>query len=81
MPFDKVECGQRVMEARTLLGLSQQELGYSVGIGYRVMGDIEAGRRVPPLIVAIKLADILRVDLEWLCCQQDMMRRATDIEW
>lgn len=81
MPFDKVECGQRVMEARILRGLLVNELGHAVGIGPRVVCDIEAGRRIPSLLVAIKLADILHVDLEWLCCQQNMMRRADCIDW
>lgn len=81
MPFDMVECGQRVMEARTMQGLTQSELAGIADISQQDICRMERGERFPSLENAITLANVLKVDLEWLCCQQDMMRRATDIEW
>ena len=57
---------QRLKEAREKEGLSLKELQARVGISLSALNNYVAGRTVPPLDVAVKLAKELHVSLDWL---------------
>ena len=59
----------RVEELRTQLGLSRQELADAVGVHYQTIGYIERGEYAPSLVLALRIAQVLRTqveDLFWL---------------
>ena len=53
----------RIEEARTVLGLSRQELADKVGVHYQTIGYIERGEYSPSLSLALTIAKILRTDV------------------
>ena len=57
----------RLKKARDAKGLTQLELATSYGWrGSTMIGRYEIGMGYPTLAVAVKLADILGVSLDWL---------------
>jgi transcriptional regulator with XRE-family HTH domain len=52
---------KRLRELREAAGVSQAELGRSLGISQQAVGHWEAGNRVPPLDVLVRLAEVLGV--------------------
>lgn len=59
----------RLEEARALSGLSRQELADKVGVHYQTIGYIERGEYSPSLVLALRIAAILKVRVEqifWL---------------
>ena len=50
-----------IREKREELGLSQKELAEKSGITQSFLCDIEQGRSKPSIVVAIKLAKVLKV--------------------
>lgn len=64
---DSATIGARVREARLLRDLGSNELGRLAGMGGGEVSQIENGVRPRPGVFAIaRLADALRVHLEWL---------------
>lgn len=57
---------QRLKEAREKEGLSLKELQARVGISLSALNNYVAGRTLPPLDVAARLAAELHVSLDWL---------------
>ena len=57
---------QRLKEAREKEGLSLKELQSRVGISLSALNNYVAGKTIPPLDVAVKLAKELHVSLDWL---------------
>lgn len=57
---------QRLREAREKEGLSLKELQARVGISLSALNNYVAGKTVPPLDVAVRLAKELHVSLDWL---------------
>ena len=53
----------RIEEARTLLGISRNELAEAVGVHYQTIGYIERGEYNPSLSLALRLAEILKVEV------------------
>lgn len=53
----------RLEEARNLLGLSRNELAGAVGVHYQTIGYIERGEYNPSLSLALRLAEILNVEV------------------
>ena len=53
----------RLEEARNLLGLSRNELAEAVGVHYQTIGYIERGEYNPSLSLALRLAEILKVEV------------------
>ena len=53
----------RLEEARNLLGLSRNELAEAVGVHYQTIGYIERGEYNPSLSLALRLAEILNVEV------------------
>ncbi len=59
----------RLEEARTQSGLSRQKLADQVGVHYQTIGYIERGEYSPSLVLALRIATILKVRVEeifWL---------------
>ncbi|BDS49550.1 helix-turn-helix transcriptional regulator [Rhodoluna sp. KAS3] len=59
----------RLEEARALSGLSRQELADQVEVHYQTIGYIERGEYSPSLVLALRIAAILKVRVEeifWL---------------
>ena len=59
----------RLEEARALSGLSRQELADRVEVHYQTIGYIERGEYSPSLVLALRIAAILKVRVEeifWL---------------
>jgi DNA-binding XRE family transcriptional regulator len=53
----------RVEEARSLLGLSRNELSSLTGVHYQTIGYIERGEYNPSLSLALRLAKALKVEV------------------
>ena len=60
--------GDRVKEARTALGLTQEELGKMVGYmsGRQAINKIEVGKAFPSQKYIVSLAEALGVSVGWL---------------
>mgnify|MGYP000025131281 CR=1 FL=1 len=59
----------RLEQARTQAGLSRQELADEVGVHYQTIGYIERGEYSPSLVLALRIASVLKISLEeifWL---------------
>jgi len=60
------ELGKRILEARKLKGISQEQLASDSSIDRSHMGFIEQGRRKPTLSTIYKIASALNISLEQL---------------
>ena len=56
----------RIKERRTELGLTQAELAEQVGVTRKTVNTVENGVFSPSALLAIKLADALKVSVEQL---------------
>jgi len=56
----------KVRERREELGLSQTELARLAGVGQHTVSDIETGRHIPRVDVAILISRALKVPVEAL---------------
>lgn len=54
---------RRIRERRTTLGWTQRELGSRAGCWQTYVGQIERGRKTPPLPTLLALAQALEVDV------------------
>lgn len=79
--LDLKEFGMRMVEGRKTMRMTQEALGELIGMSAGGVSAIECAVNMPDLELAVTIADALRVDLEWLCGYQDMMRRADSMEW
>ena len=52
--------GKRIQKRRKELGLTQEDVGYKVGISRAYMGYIEQGRNAPSLEILEKIAKVLK---------------------
>ena len=60
--------GQRLRARRLALSLTQQELAAKIGIHYTFLGHIEKGRRLPSVLILIRIAQAVQVPLTQLIC-------------
>lgn len=51
----------KIKDRREELGISQKELADAVGIAQSTLCDYEQGRNKPSISVAVKIADVLKV--------------------
>ena len=58
--------GERLVEARKMRNLSQEQLGINVGIDKRLLSRYETNKTLPSIEVAKKLATALQVSLDFL---------------
>ena len=79
--FTAAEFAMRVHDGRIMRGMTQEALGEMVGLCEQRISDVETGVMLPRIDVVMRIADALHVDLEWLACEQDMVRRADSMEW
>ena len=66
---DEDRVANRVEDFRTQSGLSRQELADQVEVHYQTIGYIERGEYSPSLVLALRIAAILKVRVEeifWL---------------
>lgn len=61
-PIDKT-AGERLKLRRTLMGLSQQQLGERVGVSRIKIGQFETGKRSIPASLIYKFAAALKIDI------------------
>ena len=59
--------GQRVKQLRQELGLSQRDFAEKIGITASALSSYEKGLKNPSVNVAINIASIFSVSLDWLC--------------
>lgn len=52
--------GKKIQKRRKELGLTQEDVGYKVGISRAYMGYIEQGRNAPSLEVLEKISKVLK---------------------
>jgi transcriptional regulator with XRE-family HTH domain len=60
------QLGRSIRAARTVLGLTQEQLGSAVGLSRYSLLRLEAGEYMPALDEAVRLAGVLKVPLGWL---------------
>ena len=58
--------GERLREARSKLGVSQEEMANRIGIGQGALADYESGRREPSRPVLLMLEREFKVNRRWL---------------
>lgn len=63
--------GKKIIELRKMRGLSQTELGKKVGVHKNVLGKYERDEVKPSIEVAVQLAKILNVSLDYLVGNTD----------
>ena len=67
--------GRRVFELRKSAGMTQKQLGESVGLSMQAINDIEKGRRETTISKVILLAQILKTTLDYLVGETDDPKR------
>jgi DNA-binding XRE family transcriptional regulator len=60
------QVANQVEAIRTETGISRQELADQVGVHYQTIGYIERGEYSPSLVLALRIADALGVEVEEL---------------
>ena len=70
----------RMLRARKRMGLSQKEVAEK-GVSYSSYSQYENNKSVPPLNVALRIANVLHTSIEWLCGQHDIgsIRNMADV--
>ena len=58
--------GERIVELRTLSGLSQNHLAKTIGVSRQAVSKWETGQSTPDPMKMIHLADVLDTDIEYL---------------
>ena len=58
--------GQNVRKHRKARALTQEQLAHDVGLDLTYIGGIERGRRNPTLLVIVRIAVVLNVEVEQL---------------
>lgn len=59
------EIGKKIKQAREEQGISQRDLGMSLGLSDKAVSAYEASRTVPPLETLIRVADELNKPLDY----------------
>lgn len=79
--FDAKEFGMRLMEARKLRRMTLEQLAEQIDTTAAAICFWEHGKRIPGVDYVVRMADALNVDIEWLCCVQDVPRRSEAMPW
>jgi transcriptional regulator with XRE-family HTH domain len=66
--IDYVEIGKRIKSARKNLKLTQEKLAEKVEVAPSYISEIERGTSICSLAVLVKIADILKLNLDNLVC-------------
>jgi Zn-dependent peptidase ImmA (M78 family)/DNA-binding XRE family transcriptional regulator len=80
-PFDQLQLGQRIADARIERGLTQADLGAAVGLDRTAVAKIEAGTRKVSAVELAKIAVELKRPLDWFLLEspQSVVSRRTDV--
>jgi len=57
--------GSKISALRTNNRLSQEELGYKIGVSQTTVSNFEADKHVPDFMVMQKIAHLFNVDLDY----------------
>ena len=71
MPSDKEKIAQRLKEARTKAGLSQDQAATIIGLPRPAISEIEAGRRKVTVEEVIQFGEAYKVATSWLLLEDD----------
>ncbi|MBS6236559.1 MAG: helix-turn-helix transcriptional regulator [Clostridiales bacterium] len=63
--------GQRIFELRKSAGMTQKQLGESVGLSMQAINDIEKGRRETTITKAILMARLFNTTVEYIMGETD----------
>lgn len=66
--MDSKEIGKLIKKLRMNKGLTQQELGDKVGVGFRAVSKWESGLTLPDISIISELSKILGVKSDYLLC-------------
>ena len=72
--------GERVKQAREAVGLSQAQLGESIGVTQSAIANLEADRSGISCANLVKVADALGVSTDWLLGREPLKQEITDDE-
>ena len=78
--------GDRILLLRKKNKLTQEQLAQKIGISVKELADYEGDVAFPPFNVAVKIADVLDVSLDFLACRIDQpiearfLQRVIDIQ-
>lgn len=64
--MDKAALGQKIREARSKRGYTQQALAQEAGIGIMYLGEIERGIKMPSMRIFIKLIEALDISADYV---------------
>ena len=67
----------RLKEYRARLGVNQQEMGTLVGVSRQTISQIERGDYSPSVTLALKLAKVCQVHVEYIFSYQEEERHET----
>lgn len=70
--------GQRIFELRKSAGMTQKQLGESVGLSMQAINDIEKGRRETTITKAILMARLFDTTVEYIMGETDDPSRPDD---
>lgn len=59
--------GKNIKKIRTQLGMTQVELAAAVNVNKSMIGNIETGRKLPSLMLAVDIAKILGCTVDEMC--------------
>ncbi len=62
-----MEFDQRMKEARTRKGWTQRQLAEKAEVSPSAISSYESYGKMPPIDIAVRIAEALEVSLEWLC--------------
>lgn len=68
--FDE-QLGKRIRKARSDAGLSQKSFCEKIGISQTQLSGYETGHRNPGLHTLVKMSNLLKVSLDYLCCGEE----------
>lgn len=68
--------GTRLRDLREAYNLNQYQLDEAVGLAKGSINHYETGRRIPDLVILLRIAVVLKADLYWLCGVQKPARAA-----
>lgn len=64
--MDKVTMGARLKEARTISGLTQDQLAEKVGVNTSYISDVERGAKSPSMSLFIKIIDATNASADYV---------------
>jgi transcriptional regulator with XRE-family HTH domain len=68
---------QRLAQARRKANMKQSDLASKVGVTQTAMSSYERGRTLPTIDIVKKLAEELKVSLDWLCGNDEFQKAAS----